>query len=92
MQQKSRLSQSVTIEGNNLMDFMCSVNSLELKGLLYITKKWVCEYKLVILFIALSMLLLIGISLLPKSPIPLEEEVQQKYIHYQTVNIDWLHY
>lgn len=94
MQLKSKPPQPVAVEGNDLPNFMFPVNSLEVKGLLESAKYLGRELKDVILFIALSMLLLLGISLLPESSVPVQEEhqqqVQQLYVHYQSSTTDWL--
>ena len=73
MQRKSEIPQLVTVEGNNLPEFMSPVNSLEIKELMDKAKYLGQELKEIILFITLSILLLIGISLLPQSPAPVRE-------------------
>jgi len=69
MQRKSESSQTVSVEGNNLPDFMFPVNSLEIKELLDRAKYLGRELKEIIIFVTLSILLLTGISLLPQSPV-----------------------
>lgn len=73
MQRKSEIPQLVTVEGNDLPEFMSPVNSLEIKELMDKAKYLGQELKEIILFITLSILLLIGISLLPQSPVPVLE-------------------
>lgn len=83
MQWKSKPPQSITVEGHNLPDFMLSVKSLEMKELTVRVKYLGRELKEIILFIALSMLLLIGISLLPESPVPVGETATAAAVQYQ---------
>lgn len=80
MQLKSDPNQLVTVEDNDLQE------------LFYKAKYLGNELKEIILFIAFSMLLIIGISLLPESPVTVQEQqVQKQYIYYQASSIDWSH-
>ncbi|MHB8075372.1 hypothetical protein [Desulfosporosinus fructosivorans] len=81
MQLKSEPHQLVTVEGNGLWELFERAK--------YLGR----ELKEIILFITFSMLLIIGISLLPESPVPVQEQqLQQQYIYNISSSSVWSHY
>ncbi|HBV85778.1 hypothetical protein [Desulfosporosinus sp.] len=68
MQGRIKPPQTATVEGTHLHNFMFRINSVERMELVDKVKYLGHELKELIIFIALSTLLLLGISLLPKSP------------------------